>query len=235
MGDIFLRYTSTLDLSSSPHYEQIENFWSFESQKKKLENNFVLCFENISKQNKKIIVDGKFVEYKIILADRFLPNLGLGINQIGVSGIVIVNEDDENFVLFSSRTEQTTEYPGFFELVPSGHIEKSNLLNDGTIDYKAKILNEFIEETGCTKELISSIDSLGLVFDIQNHVYDVCCILHTKETRSKITKNFGNVSEYSKPIMIPFKEIETFKHQNYQKIVPTSLAILECMEKLGKI
>ena len=65
-------------------------------------------------------------------------------------------------MVFAKRAESITEYPGFLELVPSGSIDKECADTNGVVDYKFKLLSEFVEETGLSKEYVKKISDLPL-------------------------------------------------------------------------
>jgi len=213
--------------------QKLEQVWRNECEKKnnKLFNGKVLTYIDSLKKDNEFIIKGGFVDYKIVLSARKEPSLGLKIKQIGVSGITIVEDKDEYYVLFSTRSSQTTEYPGFIELVPSGNIDESTIKTDGTIDYYSKLIDEFTEETGLEQDSIHKVSSLCFVMDKINQVYDVCCMIKIINSKENIVKNFGRVSEYAKPELISTSSLSKYIQKNYERIIPTSLAILSCFNK----
>src|SRR5579864_3145047 len=116
-GEIILKQSTRLDMKVNEHLDKIEQIWKKEQEKKKtMFNSDVFSFINYYKSNNKIVVEGKFVEYKVILAERIDQTLQLGIHQIGVSGITIISTEESHHVLFSTRSDNVTEYPGYLEL-----------------------------------------------------------------------------------------------------------------------
>lgn len=225
-GNIIVK-NSILD-KISYNEEKLEKTWNDFCKKKnyQLFNDRVLTYIDSFQKNNELIINAGFVDYKIAVSSRIQPNLGLNLKQIGVSGITIINENNSKYVLFSSRSSQTTEYPNFLELVPSGNIDESVLNNDGHIDYSSKLISEFVEETGLDKSYIQKIEPKFLVFDKRHQVYDICCQILISDSRNHIIKSFENISEYEKPILIPLSSLSKFVSENFHKIVPTSLAIL---------
>ena len=230
-GNIILK-NSMLDKISYDE-EKLEKTWNEFCKKKndQLFNDRVLTYIDSFQQNDELVINAGFVDYKIVVSSRIEPDLGLNLQQIGVSGITIIHENDSEYVLFSSRSSKTTEYPNFLELVPSGNIDESALKNDGYIDYSSKLIGEFVEETGLNKSYIQKIEPKFLVFDKKNQVYDVCCRILISDSRNHIIEAFQNVSEYEKPILIPLNSLSEFVSENFHKIVPTSLAILSNIMK----
>jgi len=226
-GDIVLHYQENSLKYSSQIEEKISQIWENELKKKNpnIFNDKVLSFLKISEKNNQKIIDVTYVDYKTILADRKDSSLSLNVNQIGVSGITILKENNQ--VLFSQRAPTITEYLGYFELVPSGNLDTSVLENDGTINFKSKIISEFEEETGLSKKSINNLKTLCLVKDNINHVYDVCCLLEIDINEGQLESSFNKVSEYEKPIFVPVKELSEFSKKNSDKLVPTSKAIID--------
>ncbi|MEM3008196.1 MAG: hypothetical protein QXW38_09665 [Candidatus Nitrosotenuis sp.] len=227
-GNIIIKCVNSSFIVDSKK-DAIQKIWNEECKNKnyKLFNGEALSIVDIHKEGRNIIVNTKFTEYKNILASRKNPQLGLNIKQLGVSGITIVDHQ-KKFILFSARSADTTEYPGYLELVPSGNIDKSVLLNDGTVDYISKIKEEFKEETGLSPTDIKDVKSFCLVYDKVNQVFDVGCLIYLDIEVKEIIKSFNKVSEYGIPELVPREALTDFMKQNQQKIVPTSLAILEC-------
>ncbi len=197
----------------------------------KLFDGKVLSFIDSFKHNNKLIVKAGFVDYKIVTSSRFEPSLGLKIKQIGVSGITLIHDNGDDYILFSTRSSETTEYPNFLELVPSGNIDESALESNGTINFSTKLIDEFVEETGLGKSSIQKINPFCFVLDKKNQVYDVCCKINIISSKSNIIKNFKNISEYENPEFISLISLQKFIDNNYEKIVPTSLAILSVFIK----
>lgn len=217
-----------LPLKLNYDHEAMERIWRDICSKKsnKLFNSKVLTFHDSYEINNMLIVKGSFLDYKIVISTRKEPSLGLKIKQIGVSGIIIVNDNNEKYILFATRSPKTTEYPGFIELVPSGNIDESVVRSDGTIDYISKIKEEFSEETGLELDSIDNIANLCFVKDKLNQVYDICCLINIKSSKENILEKFERVSEYIHPKLVPLSSLTCFIEENYKKIIPTSLAIL---------
>ncbi len=226
----------TIKTYSAPPLEynshELELIWKkvYSKKNEKLFNNKTLIFHGFDKTDNELIVKGSFLDYKIAISSRIEPSLELDIKQIGVSGVIIFN-DEKEYVLFSTRSTDTTEYPGFIELVPSGHLDESTIQLNGTIDYISKLTEEFYEETGLSVDVIKSVKCLGFVFDKISHVYDVCCIIEINSSIQEIEKSFEGISEYSEPKFISLESLSDFINVNYDRIVPTSLAILSILNK----
>ena len=214
--------------------QKINKIWKNEYQKKnkKLFNDKVLNFENIIKKNDTTIVNVDYIDYKSVLAERKDPSLNLGFYAVGVSGLVLLRENNLDYVLFALRGANSTEYPYHLELVPSGHLDMSVLQDNGIVDYKKKVRQEFNEETGLSLEFIEKTKSICLAKDIQNRVYDVCCLLQVKGDRKTIISGLQNAAEYTNPTFVPLAKLSDFINLNSKRLIPTSKAILECFLNL---
>lgn len=234
-GNVLIKCIDSKNKITTSQKDTIKKIWDKECKIKnyKIFNDEVLSFVDIHKENHNVIVSAKFTEYKNVLASRKKPQLGLSIKQIGVSGIIII-ECKKQFILFATRSTDTTEYPRYLELVPSGNIDKSVLRDNGTIDYISKIKEEFKEETGLSPKYIKQVKSFCFVYDKKNQVFDVVCLIALDIDPKRIIESFKKVSEYKNPQLVPLEDLYNFVRQNKQKIVPTSLAILECFINLQK-
>ena len=146
--EILLKNTDFFSRITPEIQEKIDKFWQKKIKNSKLFNSQSLCLVKILQTKlPKQIVEVSFVDYKNIIASREIPSLGIELEQVGVSGIIVIKKNNHEKILFSRRDSTTTEYPSFYELVPSGNLDKSSLQLNGIIDFKKKISEEFTEET----------------------------------------------------------------------------------------
>ena len=228
-GKIVLKHIIYHEKFSEQLLSQISNYWNdyIKSKNKFVFNDKVLRFIRINPNNENEI-EVTYTDYKNIIIDRKFLNSSLGIYQVGVSGLTLINEQNNLFILFAKRSKNVTEYPNFYELVPSSNLDKSVLDKDGTINFSSKILDEFEEETGLSSSLINNVSSFCFVKDNINHVYDVCCILELNINRNLLNDSFKNVSEFYFPCFVQVKNLQNFLIKHESNIVPTSKAILQC-------
>lgn len=225
--------TCILNSKSSNHKiskntkNKINQTWNLlqNNRTKKLSNNKVLSMKSIIKKNNVAYVKGEFIDYKTITSDRIDPSIKLNLYQIGISGMILFQNNKVGYTIFSVRNKNNTEYPNYLELIPSGNINKETL-KDGKIDFNLHLIKEFVEETGLNSKYIKNISYLCLIKDKQNRVYDVCNSIELSVNKNMIMKHFRS-SEYSKPLFIPISSLSKFIEQNHSKIVPTSLGMLD--------
>ena len=169
---------------------------------------------------------GRFMRYKEFLAIRGEPDIlpGVEIQTIGVSGLIFCDDA----VAFARRSKDVRGYPGMYELVPSGNIDRE-FIRDGRVDYRAQLAAELREETGVGAEHIVSMETFALILDGDDRAYDICAEIKT-DLRAKeflrIAETSGQ-SEYEGIEFIRLNALDQFIHANRERIIPTSLAMLE--------
>lgn len=228
VGEIIVKNSTITEKYNENIEFEIEKIWNEESNlKDSLFDDKVLSLVKINKNYDVTEIIGKFISYKAVLAARKKPTLRLEINPIGVSGMITFVENNEKYVIFSNRDTRVTEYVEGIELVPSGHLDISVLKESGIIDYKAKIKDEFCEETGLSINRIKNLHTMCLVKDLRNNVFDICCLIEITVDRNNIIESFKKTTEYSEPILIKIRDLEDFVSKNFKKIIPTSLGIID--------
>ena len=237
LGKIRLTVTDDPHINSKldTNRAAIEEIWQDFKKKKggKLFNGTLANFIKINKKKDSYELISQFIEYKQFFAQISKPALKLGITPIGVSGIIVLEDKAVEYVIFSRRADDVTEYPGFYELVPSGSIDKQCLRADGVIDYPSKLLSEFIEETGLSKKYIKEITGFTLVLDKNHHVYDIGCRILLEAKKKEILEDFSS-TEYGIPVFVPTKDLGDFIKMNNSSIVPTSMALIEAYRQYFK-
>jgi HAD superfamily hydrolase (TIGR01509 family) len=197
--------------------DEIENIWENELTKRTLFNGDILSYLAHRVVGDVLFIECFTTEYKYFLA-QLKGNLDLGIFPIGVSGIII---DENNNTLLGKRSN-VTEYENFYEFLPAGSIDSSKIL-DKSINFQEKLIEEFSEETGIFKDEIKSIEPFCLVYDRSDKVYDICSKIYVSGLLNDQVKCRYN-DEY--------EDIEIFSlKKDFRKIlelqcVPTSRIIL---------
>ena len=133
-------------------------------------------------------------------------------------------------MVFAKRADDITEYPGFLELVPSGSIDKECADAKGIVDYRSKLLSEFVEETGLSKEYVKKISGFAFVLDINHNVYDICCEILLKAEKELIIQKFSS-KEYNAPVFVALNDLNSFIRANVNSIIPTSMALIEAYRR----
>lgn len=229
IGKIVLKHVIYDINISDEKKKQISHYWNnvIKSRNESIHNDQVLHFVRINPNNNTEI-EVSYTDYKNIIVDREFLNFELNIFQVGVSGLILNKNNHDSSILFAKRSNDVTEYPNFYELVPSGNLDKLVLLNDGTIDYTTKIIQEFEEETGLSSSIIDNLTPVCFVKDNHNHVFDICCILEINIEPQLIIKSFKTISEFNSPHFVSLDNLKSFMEENHSKIVPTSKALIRC-------
>jgi hypothetical protein len=234
VGDINLKAVKDSPINGilSQNKEIIEGIWQ-RAQKKRGEKLFdgtLPNFIRIDKKGDTVEITSHFIQYKQFIAQKEKPALELGIKPIAISGMIILGEGEDKYVLFAKRDANVTLYPGFIELVPSGGINEECTSINEEVDYQSQLLSEFAEETGLPKDYVKKITGFALVLDIKYNVYDICCEILLKVNKQLVEKGFSS-KEYNTPVFVNMSDLDSFIEKNIDSIVPTSIALIEAYRK----
>jgi hypothetical protein len=173
--------------------ERIDQIWSEENEKRqdKLLNNNILNLAIIERHETKLVLRCHFIEYKHYLAQR--SGIALGITPLAVSGIAFYRENNSKKFFLGKRADSVTQYPGFFEFIPSGSIDASNTDSNNAIKYEEQLMIELKEELGISYENIKSCNAFCLILDEKEKVFDIGLELELENIRETSL----NKSEYT--------------------------------------
>lgn len=178
-------------------------------------------------ENNTIFLIGKFLPYRffwaqkrgLISSDTFAP--------IAVSGIIEIFTEKETQIVFGIRGSSNLQYQGFYELIPSGGIDFSNKI--GNYEYHNQIRKECTEELGLDEKLIKNIETVGVVFDVVDNVYDICCRILVDGNQISKTDFTHRTKEYENIRLVDKSEVFEFVNK-LQNIVPVSIGILNLIK-----
>ena len=211
--------------------DKIDSLWKQGvSENKSLYNGELLSFIGLQEHENSITITGTYVEYKDYWVQRQYPDLNFGIIPIAVSGIILFEVQGEKYTVMARRREDVTQYANYWELVPSGSIDKLFLGIDRIIDYKAQLKREFTEETCLNEDVIQDIRTLALIYDEDSPVYDICCKIVVNCNIGEIQRSMEGSLEYYQPKIIKIDELNKFVIENKHLIIPTSLVIIDFMK-----
>lgn len=170
---------------------------------------------------------GRFLPYRYFVAQRRDPVLAqaLALLPLGVSGMVVC----EGQVAFGRRGPGTTQYPGWIELMPSGGIDRRCLAPDGTVDHRAQLLRELVEETGIAEADVLSIEDIALVRDTEDPALDVGSVITVRPgaPATIATRLAAPESEYRDVTWVPVGGLVAFLASR-QDVCPTSRMLCGC-------
>lgn len=185
----------------------IEFAWEKEQEgrNKKLINGNILNLAKIEKQGNALILLCHPVEYKHYIAQR--SGIDLGITPLAVSGIVFYQENDTKIFYLGKRSESVTQYPRFYEFIPSGSIDVNDIEPNKPIDYSRQLIIELKEELGILFENVKEQKTFCLLFDEVDNVYDIGVEIEVSNSQIKIDEteyfssqklSLNSVTEYMK-------------------------------------
>lgn len=202
----------------------VNELWNNELTKRKLTNNNIVCYRSHVKEKGVLVIEGYLSQYKYFFAQLKKPELKLNIQPIGVSGIII--DEEQNTLL--ARRNNVTEYNGFYELVPSGSID-STRIKGGNIDFQEQLMEELEEETNLKKTDISVIVPLCVLLDKNHDVYDICAKIYVKGHLENLIKS-DNKGEYRQMQIVKIKEMQNILFD--KKCVPTLRILLNNIDQV---
>lgn len=193
----------------------VEKVWQDEQKKRRLFEGELLNAHSYD-QNR---IEGAFVPYKLFLAQLSIPALKstLKIVPVSISGLTLLG----NNVIVGKRSSNVTQFPGFYELAPSGGIGK-DFIQDSRIDIRKQFQQELEEEVGIPAKKVKGFKLFALVHDHQLDLIDICAEIKIKPSALQSISR-----EYSQIMTIPREELSTFMEQHREQFVPLSLLLLK--------
>jgi len=163
---------------------------------------------------------GRWVNYRYALTAYRRPDLAneLGINPVAVNGYTVVGKR----VLLARRACYVAQYPGAWELAPSGGIDPRVASGD-EIDYRAALLHELEEETGVVRSKVLSIEPYLLLFDPLTAAWEMVLqvVLPTD-----FSEQLGS-DEYQEFRWVEKEALKAFVESHRDKVVPLTQMILQ--------
>jgi hypothetical protein len=111
--------------------------------------------------------------------------------------------------------------------MPSGGIDDSCLAPDGSVDYVAKIRQEFEEETGLPTGVIRSVRGFALLLDEIDNVYDIGCEIAIEDVAPMALNGRIRAGEYCERLLIVEAEVDSFVKALSSEMVPTSVCLVK--------
>jgi len=213
---------------------KVERLWQAEQQRrqKPLFNGQILSAVTISSEQ----ILGRIVEYRHLIAQQVCPALfnALQIRPVAVSGLLICADG----IVFGKRTNTVTQDAGLWELVPSGGIDASKIIQ-GELNYRTQILDELTEETGIPRDLVSNINPFCLINNTSSHVIEIALSMTSmlsKEMVLRVHKEQAT-KEYDELKIISIAELEAFMSDDAVRLVDVSAMLIKVffhIEKTGE-
>lgn len=159
----------------------IAKHWQSICTKKLYNGNAVLCH---GINNNELLISPS--DYKTVLF-ILSQSPDLKALPLGVSGIVL---DEEGSIITAQRASETTQYPLYWELPPSGNVETID--KDSIIKH---IYQELNEELSIQKQQVDFTKILGVTYDRNAKNYDILILikLNCSAKQSKINIEYKDV------------------------------------------
>lgn len=235
VGDISLRWAHDLEGEKSllKHESQCNEAWQrkLNESQGRLFNGSVLNWTGMKKNNDAFDVLGHFIEYKYFCASKTLPQLQTLVCPVAVSGITLLCDGAGPSALFARRSRNVTSYPGYWELVPSGTIDRKFALNDGHVDFRSQLRLELNEEANVPSVSIKNVKPFALVFDHVDRVYDVCCLIELNMSRKALMEGLADSDEYGDSELLEMGKVDDFVQNHRNEMIPTSVALIEAYHR----
>ena len=123
-------------------------------------------------------------------------------------------------ILIGRRSRLVTQYPGHYEAVPSGGVDK-NAQRGAKIDLNEQFERELWEETGISVTEIKRIRPFLLVHDRKTHTYEICAQIDVNYTVVKEER--PPTEEYQELFWLPKAEMKVFIKKYGSEFVPFTL------------
>jgi hypothetical protein len=225
-GPVEVRVTGAVLEAPDDLRSRVDELWAQERDRRpQLTDGTILSVQGIEAG----VVQAQPCPYRLFVArerDTALRD-ALGIQPIGVSGILLLGRGDAVRVVVGRRAADVTEYPGALELVPSGGIDLSFVGADGVVDTAGCLLAELEEEVGIERTAVDETQTLGLALDRGQQGYDVCIAIRASNG------HVIELPEYAETMVLDGAAAAALLSTDDDYVVPTSRAILATARRAG--
>jgi len=167
-------------------------------------------------------VETASVQYRQYLAQR--SGLPLGIVPLGVSGVIQLPTGE---VVLGRRSSEVSQYPGYWELIPSGGVSSRHVRTDGSVDIAGQLMEEMEEELGIEQERATAVHPLGMLQDLSNPVIDLGFLIELTATEQEMRDGILRHGEYEEVKLLTLEAAKNFR----RPVVPTVPALLDLVER----
>lgn len=210
----------------SPETEhEVERIWQAEQNRrgKAMFNGRIMSALAVTREG----ICGCIVEYRYLIAQRVRPELfnDLRIRPVAVSGLFECSDG----IVFGRRSGTTTQDAGLWELVPSGGIDTSKIVEAAEVDYLSQILAELGEEIGIKTNSVSNVIPFCLVEDTDSHVIDIGIAMKSLLFSDVILTIHQEAAtkEYQELRIVPHAEVNGFIQSEASRLVGVSAMLIQ--------
>jgi hypothetical protein len=205
--------------------QEVEEVWQAARERRgsALFNGSIFSLEEITPQ----AISGRYVEYRLYLAQELRPELfiKLRVQPLAVTG-VLQNSDG---LFLGYRNSGVAVQPNCWELIPSGGVDSSTLMQDGRLCAAKQILTELQEEVGISGAVIAPPQLLYFTEDPRHHIFELIWELRTLLERDAILHAHSTLlrPEHSEIRCVPWVEVDSFLEQERAAVLPATRELLE--------
>jgi hypothetical protein len=173
-------------------------------------------------------ITGHLTEYRRLVAQVEDHTLfaELGIRSLAACGVLSC----AGGVVIGRRPAAAIYQPGMWQLCPAGSVDGGAARADGTMDYRAQLQTELLEELGIGPEFLGEITPLCLVEHAGSHVSDLGMAVRTTLSADAIltAHRTGGNGEYDPLRIVPLAELSEFIEWAGDTLVPPAPVFLAC-------
>ncbi|MSP59278.1 MAG: HAD family phosphatase [Myxococcales bacterium] len=172
-------------------------------------------------------VDAELTHYRRFLAQR--RGIPVGVHPLGVTAVTRLTGRGDDRLVLGRRASGVTQYPGCWELVPSGGIARRRVATDGSVDVEGQVLEELEEELGVPSEQVMAIVPVGLIEDLDDGVVDLCYRIDVDADEEAVRRGILRHLEYIAVELLPPAEVVAFCTGRGEGMVPTVPALIDLL------
>jgi beta-phosphoglucomutase-like phosphatase (HAD superfamily) len=169
-------------------------------------------------------VEVSLTHYRTYVAQR--RGVPVGIVPLGVSGVVRL---DSGGLVLGKRSQDVTQYAGFWEFIPSGGVSRKRMADDGVVDATGQLLEELREELGISTDRVRRVLPLGLIEDVADRVIDLAYAIDLSATVEELQRGILQRGEYVEVQVLCASEIEKLLSTGRSTIAPTVMPLLRLL------
>jgi hypothetical protein len=169
-------------------------------------------------------VEVSLTHYRTYVAQR--RGVPVGIVPLGVSGVVRL---DSGGLVPGKRSQDVTQYAGFWEFIPSGGVSRKRMADDGVVDATGQLLEELREELGISTDRVRRVLPLGLIEDVADRVIDLAYAIDLSATVEELQRGILQRGEYVEVQVLCASEIEKLLSTGRSTIAPTVMPLLKLL------
>ncbi|WP_374385326.1 UDP-2,4-diacetamido-2,4,6-trideoxy-beta-L-altropyranose hydrolase [Dongia sp.] len=172
-------------------------------------------------------ISGRRAEYRWLLAQSRDPSVfqWSQVRPLAVTGLLLCREG----IVIGLRSRSVYQFPGLWELAPSGSVDLSTYDQSGAINLQKQLMQELREEIGIEESSVTAVRPLAIASDAHSNVFDVCFKVETDLSWSEIQAISASKAsdEYDSLSLLSLEDVPEFIAKNKASITPLTMALLQ--------